>query len=152
MKDSSNIAQEAGAPAAGVAPALPHLTLASDGRHFLSGMRCDACGTVVEGIRLACPSCGERRQLETIALSTRGSVHTCTLIHRSYPGVEVPFFAAVVDLDGGGTVRGTLTGVDPSRDMPVGQRVAMVFADSGQRDRQGRALIAYRFVPEGGAR
>jgi uncharacterized protein len=133
-----------------VAPALPHLTLAADGRHALHGLRCDACGMVVEGRRLACPACGERRKVAEVALSTHGSVHSCTLIHRSYPGVAVPFYAAVVDLDGGGTVRGTLTGVAPSADMPVGLRVEMEFGDSGQRDRQGRALIAYRFVPEGG--
>ena len=133
----------------GFAPALPHLVLAADGRHRLSGMRCGGCGTVVEGQRLACPACGERQKLDTVPLSTSGSVHTCTLIHRSYPGVDVPFFAAVVDLDGGGSVRGTLTGVDASSEMPVGLRVAMVFGESGQRDRQGRALIAYRFVPEG---
>src|SRR5258706_7746034 len=134
----------------GVAPALPHLALAADGAHRLTGMRCGNCGMVVEAQRLACPACGERQRLETIALSTRGSVHTCSLVHRSYPGVAVPFYAAVVDLDGGGSLRGTLTGVDPSSDMPVGLRVEMVFGESGQQDRQGRALIAYCFIPERG--
>ena len=134
----------------GFASALPHLVLATDGAHRLTGMRCGSCGMVVEGQRLACPACGERQDFADTALSTSGTIHTCTMIHRSYPGIAVPFFAAVVDLDGGGTVRGTLDGVDPSSAMPVGLRVKMVFGDCGQIDRQGRALIAYRFIPEGG--
>ena len=134
-----------------IAPALPHLVLGEHGMHRLTGMRCQACGMVVEGQRLACPACGERERVELIALGTGGSVHTSTLIHRSYPGVEVPFYAVVVDLDGGGSVRGTLRGVDPSEHMPAGLRVEMRFGDSGQRDGQGRALIAYHFVPAEGA-
>jgi hypothetical protein len=43
-----------------------------------------------------------------------------------------------------------LDGVDPLSAMPVGLRVKMEFGDSGQCDRQGRTLIAYRCVPEGG--
>lgn len=133
----------------GMAPALPHIALAADGRHSLTGMRCPACGAVVEGQRLACPKCGERKALESVALGTRGSVHTCSLVHRSYPGVAVPFYTVVVDLDGGGTVRGTLRGLAPSNEMPTGLRVTMLFGDSGQRDGEGRALISYHFVPTG---
>jgi uncharacterized OB-fold protein len=135
-------------PEPGAVPALPHMARAADGRYYLSGTRCDVCGAVVEGDRLGCPACGARR-LRAVPLAQSGRIHTCTLIHRSYPGVPVPFYAAVVDLDGGGSVRGTLTGIDPAQAMPVGLRVAMVFGDSGQRDARGRALISYHFVPEG---
>ena len=35
-------------------------------------------------------------------------------MHRNFPGVEVPFISAIVDLDGGGTLKGNLMDIVPS--------------------------------------
>lgn len=130
---------------------LPNLVTQPDGQHRLTGTRCGACNTVVSGPRLACPACGSRKSLEAIALGTRGTVHAHTVVHRSYPGVKTPFVSVVVDLDGGGTVRGTLTDVDPLAEVSADLRVDMVFRDTGQRDKEGRAFLSYFFVPAGAA-
>lgn len=131
-------------------PALPHIVLAPDGTPALIGTRCGACGAVVEGTRLACPACGARDALATAPFAGAGTIHAHTVVHRSYPGVETPFVAVVVDLDGGGTLRGTLREADPLAPPP--DRVALRFVDSGQRDRQGRPFLSYVFVPEGARR
>jgi uncharacterized OB-fold protein len=135
----------------GYIPALPHIGLDADGRYRLYGMRCSACGCVVEGERLACPACANRLKLERLPLASTGRVHTNTVVHRSYPGVRTPFVAVIVDLDGGGTVRGTLSDIDPEAELPRDLRVRMVFGDSGQRDPQGRSLLCYCFVPDHGS-
>lgn len=132
--------------AAGYVPALPYLTIGPDERHVLCGQRCGACGAVIAGERLACPACGGRDRVEPVSLATSGSVHAHTVVYRSYPGVKTPFVAVTVALDGGGTVRGTLTDIDPLAPLPDDMRVEMVFRDTGQRDAQGRRFLSYFFV------
>ncbi len=129
-------------------PALPHIVIDPAGNHALAGMKCASCGIVVEGERLACPACGARDSLGPVRLARSGRIAAHTVVHRSLPGVEVPFVSVVVDLDDGGSVRGTLTGVDPLDDLGGERRVAMVFRDSRQRDRSGRPFLCYTFVPE----
>jgi len=132
-------------------PALPHIRIDERGRPMLAGSRCSACGVVVEGERVACPACGARGSLKVEALGRTGTVAAHTLVSRSLPGVRTPFFSVVVDLDGGGSVRGTLNGVDPKAELPAGQRVEMVFGESAQRNAEGKQFLCYHFEPEGSA-
>ncbi len=129
-------------------PALPHIRLAADGDHALMGARCGACGAVIEGERLACPACGARGALAPVRLAGAGTIAAHTVVHRSFPGVKAPLVFGVVDLDGGGSVRGTLIDVDPLAALPADQRVSMVFRDSGQRSAAGDPFWCYYFVPE----
>lgn len=133
-------------------PALPFIHFDAEGHASLRGMRCGACNAVLLGAPRACASCGARGQLQPVQLSQRGRLHTFTVIHRSFPGVKTPFVAGVVELEGGGALKGTLLDVpaDPAAlrfDMPID----VVFRDTGQRDGQGRAFISYYFVPAQGA-
>ena len=64
--------------------------------------------------------------------------------------VKVPFVSAVVDLEGGGTVKGNLVDIepDPARitfDMPV----EVVYRDAGRTDAEGNRYVAHFFVPAG---
>ena len=34
-------------------------------------------------------------------------------MHRSFPGIEVPYVSAIVDLEGGGTIKGNLINIEP---------------------------------------
>ena len=47
-------------------------------------------------------------------LSNRGELYVYSIVHRSFPGIEVPYVSAIVDLEGGGTVKGNLIGIEPS--------------------------------------
>ena len=60
----------------------------------------------------------------------------------------VPFISAIVDLDGGGVVKGNLIDFPPSPeaikfDMPV----RLVFKDAGRKDKDGASYLSYFFVP-----
>ena len=68
------------------------------------------------------------------------------------PGVKTPFVAAIVDLEGGGSLKGTMVDVEPdpaklSRDMPI----KVVFRDTDQKDPEGRPFLGYFFTPATGA-
>lgn len=127
-------------------PAVPFVRIATDGRHALAGSRCEACGAVYAGEREVCAACSARGRMRAIALGAQGRVHTFTTVCRSFPGVPVPFVMAVVDLDDGPALRGTLADVAPEA-VRFGMRVRVEFRDSGQRDADGNPWIAFCFVP-----
>jgi uncharacterized OB-fold protein len=129
------------------APALPNLVIGDDGTPRLLGTHCGACKATVPDRRIACPACGNRTAVETVTLGGRGTVHAHTVVHRSYPGVQTPFVAVIVDLDSGGTLKGTLTDVDPLAPPP--QRVELVFRPSAQHTREGNPFLCYYFIPAG---
>jgi uncharacterized OB-fold protein len=131
-----------------VRPAVSYLKLPRDGRPYLAGSKCGNCATVYVGERRVCARCLARGRMEAVQLSERGRLYTYTIVHRSFPGVPTPFVAAVVDLDGGGTVHGTLVDVvpDPAH-LPFDLPVRIVYRDTGQRDADGAAFIAPFFVP-----
>ncbi|HMV72439.1 MAG TPA: OB-fold domain-containing protein [Pseudomonadales bacterium] len=133
------------APAGRIA-AQDYIVLDHEGA-YLAGSRCTACNAVFLGERRVCAACGARERMVTRRLGDRGRVYSFTAVCRSFPGVPVPFVMAVVDLDDGPTLRGTLCDVEPRQvrfDMPV----RVVFRDSGQRDASGAAYISFAFVPE----
>lgn len=128
--------------------AVPYLKFGSDGHPFLEGFRCRACGATFLGARENCAACSARGRMAPIALATTGRLYNYTIVYRSFPGVTVPFVSAVVDLDGGGTVKGNLLDVpaDPEAiafDMPV----EMVFRGADVANPAGQGFTAHFFVP-----
>lgn len=126
---------------------MPYVRLAEDGQASLRGSRCTQCNTVLIGEPRACSACGALAP-KPITLAEEGHLHTWTVVYRSFPGVRTPFVAGVVDLKGGGTLKGTLFNVEPDpKALRPGLPVRVVFSDSGQRDERGRPFITYSFVP-----
>ena len=73
------------------------------------------------------------------------------MVERSYPGVAVPFVSAIVDLDGGLALKGTLRGAS-AESLRMGLPVRLVFDDAGgARDKEGAPYIGFHFVPRGEA-
>lgn len=129
---------------------LPYVK-AGDGKPYLAGSRCGACGQVFVGERSTCARCTARDRMEAIHLSGNGKLYDFTIVHRSFPGVKTPFVDVIVDLDDGAHVKGTLVGVeaDPDKiafDMPV--RVEFREAVPVGAD---RPYLTYVFVPIEGA-
>src|SRR5687767_156430 len=96
------------AVASGPLPVVPFLKLAENQPPELEGLACSACGKVFVDRRQHCAACGARNALTPKVLATRGVLHAYTIIQRSFPGVPVPYVSAIVDLDGGGTIKGNL--------------------------------------------
>jgi uncharacterized OB-fold protein len=92
--------------------------------------------------------------MQTKRLSKHGTLYAFSIVHRSLPGVAVPYVSAIVDLDGGGCLKGNLVNVelDPAK-IPFGLPVEVIFGDAlGRKDAQGRSYISYFFQPRGVAR
>lgn len=131
-------------------PAVDYLKVPEDGAPHLAGSRCTNCGAVFLGSRSICSKCATRDAMETIRLADTGTLYSYAIVHRSFPGVEVPFVSAVVDLDGGGTVKGNLVDIeaDPEK-IRFGMPVQLVYRDAlGRKDKDGNSYLAYFFAPQ----
>lgn len=135
----------------GFLPALPVIKISDEGKASLVGSRCRHCGEIYATERLACAACCQRDGIEPLSLGTTGTLYNYTIVHRSYPGIPVPFVSAIVDLDGGGTLRGTLVDVEPDPvKLPRDLRVDIAFRDTGQTGPQEKPFLSYLFVPAQG--
>ncbi len=130
-------------------PAVAFLKIPDDGDPYLEGSRCGSCGATFLGQRDICSKCGARAQMATVQLANRGELYSYCIVHRSFPGIDVPYVSAIVDLDGGGTVKGNLIGVEPDpAKIDFGMPVEVVYDDAlGRKDRDGNAYLAYFFKP-----
>lgn len=133
-------------------PAVAYLKIPDDGDPYLEGHKCGACGAIFLDARQTCAKCGERERMQTVRLSNTGTLYSYSIVYRSFPGVDVPYVSAVVDLDDGATVKGNLINVEPDPaniefDMPV----EVTYGDAlGRRDRDGNPYLSYFFQPRTG--
>lgn len=133
---------------------VPFLKTSSTGAPFLEALACERCGKIFLDARRHCAACGARDALLPKMLQQTGSLHAYTIVHRSLPGVKVPYVSAVIDLDGGGTVKGNLLEVaaDP-KVIAIGMRVRLTYPlieREPKPDGESRPpILSYAFVPEG---
>ena len=61
----------------------------------------------------------------------------------------MPYISAIVDLDGGGTVKGNLIGIEPDpENIEFDMEVDVVYKDAlGRKDSDGNSYISYFFQP-----
>ena len=132
-------------------PAVEYLKLPEDGEPYLEGHKCGSCSAIFLGERAHCSKCGARNQMKAVKLSNKGELYVYSIVHRTFPGIEVPYVSAIVDLEGGGTVKGNLIGIDPDPEkIKFGMPVEVVFKDAlGRKDRDGNSYISHFFQPAG---
>lgn len=130
-------------------PVMDFLKIPEQGDPYLEGYKCGSCGAIFLGARTTCSKCTARDRMEAVRLSNRGSLYTYCIVHRSFPGIDVPYISAVVDLEGGGTVKGNLIGIDPDPEkIQFGMPVEVVYGDAlGRKDREGNSYVSYFFRP-----
>ncbi len=130
-------------------PVVEWLKLPPGAEPYLEGHKCSDCGAVFLGERENCSSCGSRGAIAPVRLGTKGKLYSYCIVHRSFPGVEVPYVSAIVDLDGGGTIKGNLIDIEPDPDkINFDMPVDVVFKDAlGRKDRDGNSYISYFFQP-----
>jgi uncharacterized OB-fold protein len=129
-------------------PIVPYLKVPESGDPFLEALRCKECKAITLKERMACASCGARDSFEPFKLSNEGELHTFSIIHRSFPGIEVPFISAIADLDGGGTVKTNMTGIDPDPDkIDLGMRVKVVYEIAPRKDGEGNEYMTFYLQP-----
>jgi uncharacterized OB-fold protein len=133
-------------------PIVSFLRIPDDGTPYLAGTRCGSCGQVFLGDdRTVCSACSARGTMQPMRLSDRGELYVFSIIHRSFPGVETPFISAVVDLEGGGTVKGTLKNIAPDPDrIALGMPVEIGYEIAPRKDKEGNEYLTYYFQPRSG--
>ena len=130
-------------------PVVEYLKIPEDGEPYLEGHKCGDCNSIFLGEREVCSNCTARGKIEPIKLSNKGKLYSYSITFRSFPGIDVPYISAIVDLEGGGTVKGNLIDCEPDPekiefDMPV----EVVFDDAlGRKDAEGNSYISYFFKP-----
>ncbi len=131
--------------------AVPYLSVPEDGEPHLFGSKCQECGAVFLGERSVCANCMARDKMDRIQLANQGELYVYSIVHRSFPGIPTPYVSAVVDLDGGGTVKGNLINIepDPSK-IEMGMRVEVVYDKAPIKDQEGNEYLIYAFQPAGG--
>jgi len=128
--------------------AVPFLKIPKDGEPYLVGSKCGKCGEVAVGTHEVCGKCGARKGVEPIKLGTTGKLYNFTVVYRNFPGVPVPFISAIVDVDGGGTLKGNLLGVEPDpAKIKFDLAVNIVIRPVPQKDKDGNSYLAYFFEP-----
>tara|TARA_Y100001933_G_scaffold261713_1_gene317093 strand:+ start:115 stop:531 length:417 start_codon:yes stop_codon:yes gene_type:complete len=131
-------------------PVVEYLKIPDAGDPYLEGYKCGNCGATFLGERHVCSKCGARDQMSTVKLSNSGKLYSYSIVHRSFPGIEVPYVSAVVDLDDGVAIKGNLINVEPDPekiefDMPV----EVVFKDAlGRKDKDGNSYLSFFFQPK----
>jgi len=130
-------------------PLAACIRLSPQGEPQLWGYRCEHCGEVFLEERRACPKCATIGALRPMPLIPRGRLYTYTIVHRSFPGIAVPFISAVVRLEDGAYLRGTLAGValTPAAiafDMPV----HVAFEQLPPASAGGRPTLRHLFVAD----
>ena len=130
-------------------PVVEYLKLPEDGEPYLEGHKCGDCNSIFLGEREVCSNCTARGKIEPVKLSNKGKLYSYSITFRSFPGIDVPYISAIVDLEGGGTIKGNLIDCEPDPekiefDMPV----EVVFDDAlGRKDAEGNSYISYFFKP-----
>ena len=130
-------------------PAVDYLILPDKGQPYLEGHQCQNCGAIYLGERSVCSKCFARESISKIKLSDTGTLYSYSIVYRSFPGIDVPYISALVDLDGGGTVKGNLINVDPDpENVDFGMKVKVVYDDAlGRKDSEGNSYLSYFFEP-----
>lgn len=120
-----------------------------NGEYFLSGLKCKGCNSIFLEDRSSCGKCFARDCFVELKLANTGKLYSYSIVHRSFPGVDVPYISAIVDLDGGGTVKGNLVDVDlDPQNISFDMKVKIIFKDAlGRKDKDGNSYISFFFAP-----
>jgi len=129
-------------------PITSLLQIPDSGDPYLEGTKCKSCGAIALKPRMACGKCGGRNTSEPFRLSNKGTLHSFSIIYRAFPGIEVPFVSAIADLEGGGTIKSNLIGIDPDPEkIQLGMNVDVVYETASRKDAEGNEYLAYFLKP-----
>ena len=108
------MAEAAAAAAKKPLPVVPFLKIPEQGQPYLEGHPLHERARPCSSARATCARRAARASSsKAIKLANKGELYVYSITYRSFPGIETPYVSAVVDLDGGGTVKGNLIGIDP---------------------------------------
>lgn len=127
---------------------MPFLKVPESGSPYLEATECSKCGALTLKERLACGKCGARGTSKPRKLADKGTLHAFSIIYRAFPGIDVPFVSAIADLEGGGTIKTNLIGIeaDPAA-IELGMPVDVVYEIAPRKDAEGNEYMTYFLKP-----
>lgn len=129
-------------------PIVPYLKVPESGDPYLEGFKCKKCSAITLKSRMACASCGGRDTLEPFRLQNKGKLHAFSIIHRAFPGIEVPFISAIADLEGGGTIKTNMTGIEPDpAKIQLGMDIELTYGIAPRKDGEGNEYMTFYIKP-----
>lgn len=129
-------------------PIVPFLKIPDSGSPYLEAQKCSSCDAISLKQRAACAKCGGRDTCKPHRLADKGKLHAFSIIYRAFPGIDVPFVSAIADLDGGGTIKTNLIGIDPNPEaIELGMDVEVVYEIASRKDAEGNEYMAYFMKP-----
>ena len=113
---------------------------------YLIGSRCRTCDETFFPKRVYCASC-TGKDLEELALSTKGKIHTFTISRVVPPGsiMKAPYVIAQIRLPEGVQVTSVLKDCDLEA-LDIGMDVELVI-EKVMEDEEGNEVMAFKFKP-----
>ena len=125
-----------------------HLKVPESGDPYIEGQKCSECGAISLKTRMACGKCGARNAYQATKLANTGKLHAFSIIYRAFPGIEVPFISAIADLDGGGTIKTNMVGIEPDPEkITLGMNITVDFQTAPRKDADGNEYLTFVIKP-----
>ncbi|MCP4907818.1 MAG: hypothetical protein GY910_22835 [bacterium] len=129
-------------------PIMPFLKIPESGDPYLEGSKCKSCGAISLKARMACGKCGGRDTATPHTLANKGTLHAFSIVYRAFPGIEVPFISAIADLEGGGTIKTNMIGIEPDPEkITPGMAIEVTYAIAPRKDAEGGEYMTYYIKP-----
>ena len=127
-------------------PVVSYLKL-DDGAPHLEAEECEHCGALYFGRRNACAHCFNTGPFKKRRLADTGTIRGFSIVQRAAPGVQAPYVSALVDLDGGGSVKSNIINTEPTpENIKLGMPVRLATYVLGSDD-DGTEAVAFGFQP-----
>ena len=129
-------------------PIVPFLKVPESGDPYLEGFKCTSCDGITLKTRMACGKCGGRDTFAPFKLQNKGTLHTYSIIYRAFPGIDVPFISAIADLEGGGTIKTNMTGIEANPEkITLGMDIQVTYGIAPRKDADGNEYMTYYIQP-----
>lgn len=126
-------------------PVVDYFSL--DGTPHLEAQECENCGALYFGRRNACAKCFKAGPFKVRRLADTGTIRGFSVIQRAAPGLTAPYVSALIDLDGGGSVKGNILNTEASpENIKLGMPVRLTTYSLGTDD-DGTEAVAFGFQP-----
>jgi Predicted nucleic-acid-binding protein containing a Zn-ribbon len=115
-------------------------------RYNLIGSKCLQCGEVFFPMRVICPKCRRKGQLEPIKFSGNGKIMSYSVIHTptdEFKNIS-PYAVAIIELEEGAKITSQIVDCNPD-EIEIGQGVELVFRKIREEGDEGVISYGYKF-------
>ncbi len=115
-------------------------------RYNLIGSKCLQCGEVFFPMRVICPKCRRKGQLEPIKFSGNGKIMSYSVIHTptdEFKNIS-PYAVAIIELEEGAKITSQIVDCNTD-DIEIGHEVELVFRKIREEGAEGVISYGYKF-------